>query len=200
MSTEMQFSPLSFPPLGDTTGLAEAQARTRGHASGYAAGMRAAEQTLRAERQQAAAAHDALMGSARQRSESLAALLAAAVDAVNERVEPVLADAQQALAAASIDLAEAIVGTELADGPASARSIVQRALRTVDPTAVLVVRVHPDSLGFLDETALVTGVHYSADASLQPGDAIVDFADGYLDARISTALARAKAALLEGPA
>jgi flagellar assembly protein FliH len=200
MSTDQRFNQLVFPALGDTSGLAEAQARTRGHASGYAAGMRAAEATLRAERQQAEAEHAELLDAARRRADSLAALLAAAVDAVNERTAPVLDQAQQAVATASIELAEAIIGVELADGETAARSIVARTLRTVDPAVVLVVRVHPETLAALDEPALVTGVTYTADATLQPGDAVVDFADGYLDARIDTAIARARAALLEGPA
>lgn len=202
MSTDVQFSPLSFPPVGSgaTTALAEAQARTRGHASGYAAGMRAAEETLRYERAQAAAEHAQVMAAGRERIDALAALLAAAIDGVNARVAPVLADAQQTIAAASVEVAEAVIGVELSDAPTSARAAVTRALRDVDPAAVLVVRVHPQTLAALDEPALVDGINYSADASLQPGDAVVDFADGYLDARIATAVARARAALLEGPA
>ncbi|MCW4385733.1 FliH/SctL family protein [Salinibacterium sp. SYSU T00001] len=200
MSTEAAFSPLHFPALGSTPGLVEEQARTRGYASGYAAGMRAAEQTLRTERAAAAAEHARLMDEGRARIDSLAALLTAAVDAVGARVAPVLEEAQKQLAAASVDLAETIIGVELADGPTSARAVVERALRDVDPAVVLSVRVHPETLAALDEAALVDGLNYSADPGLAPGDAIVDFPDGYLDARIGAAVARARAALAEGHA
>lgn len=198
MSTEAAFSPLRFPTLGGTPGLVEEQARARGHASGYAAGMRAAEQTLRAERAAAEAEHARMLEQGRERIEALATLLASAVDAVGERVAPVLDAAQCEIAAASVDLAEAIIGVELADGPTSARGVVARALAPVDPALVLTVRMHPDTLAALDDTAMVAGLDYRADASLAPGDAIVDFADGYLDARIASAVGRAKQALLGG--
>lgn len=200
MSTERAFSPVSFPAVGGTPGLVEAQARTRGHASGYAAGMRAAEQTLRAQMDAAAAEHAALMASTRAQANQLAALLSAAIDAVNDRTAPVVAEAQKAIAEASVDLAEAIIGVELSDAPTSARAAVTRALRDIDPGSVLTLRMHPDTLAALDDTAIVSGLSYSADPSLTPGDAVADFANGHLDARIGSAVARARAALLEGPA
>lgn len=203
MSTEAAFSPLSFPALGSTPGLVEAQARTRGHASGYAAGMRAAEEALQAERDRALAEHAALMEATRTRADALTALLSAAVESVNEHVAPVLAEAQAAIAAASVDLAEAIIGVELADGPTSARAALSRALSDVDPAAVLRVRMHPETLSALeslDPARLPEGVSFVADATLASGDAVAELPDGHLDARIGAAVARARAALLDGPA
>ncbi|MBF0672306.1 MAG: hypothetical protein IR160_06960 [Salinibacterium sp.] len=204
MSTETAFSPLSFPALGSSTpGLVEAQARTRGHASGYAAGMRAAEETLQAERDRAAAEHAALMEATRKRADALTALLSAAVESVNQHVAPVLAEAQAAIAVASVDLAEAIIGVELADGPTSARAALKRALGDVDPAAVLRVRMHPDTLSALeslDPARLPEDISFVADPALAPGDAVAELPDGHLDARIGAAVARARAALLDGPA
>lgn len=203
MSTEAAFSPLSFPALGSTPGLVEAQARTRGHASGYAAGMRAAEETLKAERNRAAAEHAALMAATRERANALTTLLSSALTAVNERTAPVLADAQNAIAEASVTLAEAIIGVELADGPTSARAAIMRALEQVDPAVVIAVRLHPDTLAALDNLEaghLPDTISFIADPSLAPGDAVAELPDGHLDARIRAAVDRARTALLDGSA
>jgi flagellar assembly protein FliH len=57
--------------------------------------------------------------------------------------------------------------------------------------------LNPGDLALIDpEVRARSGVALVADASLQPGDAIADMPNGYLDARIGTALSRAKATLL----
>ncbi len=71
-----------------------------------------------------------------------------------------------------------------------------RALARADSTTVRVVRMNPVDLAGLDEdTIAATGVLFAPDDSLDRGDAVTEFEVGYLDARISTALARAKAAI-----
>jgi flagellar assembly protein FliH len=44
----------------------------------------------------------------------------------------------------------------------------------------------------------VQGLHLVSDPGLDRGDAVLDVPDGIVDARISTALARAKAVLVGG--
>lgn len=201
MSIDVAFSRLAFPELGGPAQAeAEARSHTQGHAAGYAAGLRAAE--LVAQRRAAAHAELQRLDDARTSAsaEALIASLQLALRAVESRIAPVLAEAQSTLAASAIELAEAILGSELAEGEASARSAVTRALAGVDTSLVLLLRLHPDTLAALDGALLAQGITVAPDATLTPGDAMVDFADGYLDARISTALARAKAVLLEGPA
>lgn len=201
MSTDVTFSPVAFPSLGGPAHPAGGEnVRAAGHAAGYAAGMRIAEEELRLLAARHAAEHAALLAEAAGRVDRLVGLLEAAVRGVEARIAPVLGEAQRALAVAAIELAEAVIGCELADGEASARAAVTRALRGVDPALVLTVRLHPDTLAALDEAALVAGITYRADPDLAPGDAITDFAEGYLDARIGSALGRARAALLDGPA
>jgi len=201
MSTDVVFSPVAFPSVGGPAQPADdANARARGHAAGYAAGMRMAEEELRQLAARHAEENAAQLAAADDRADQLAVLLEAAVRSVNARVAPVLDEAQRTLAGAAIELAEAVVGCELADGETSARAAVTRALQGVDPALVLTVRLHPDTLAALDDVALVAGIAYSADPGLAPGDAITDFAEGYLDARISSALDRARSALLDGPA
>jgi flagellar assembly protein FliH len=197
MSTDAAFSPLSFPAVASRHD-GDHPARTRGHAAGYAAGLRLAEEELREQLALLAEEHATAVATATARIDRLAALLEAAVRSVEASVVPVLADAQHSLAHAVIELAEVVVGCELADGETSARAAVTRALDGVDPALVLTVRLHPDTLADLDDAAIVPGITYTADASLEPGDAVTDFAEGYLDARISSALARAREALLGG--
>jgi flagellar assembly protein FliH len=59
------------------------------------------------------------------------------------------------------------------------------------------VRLHPDDVAALVAagTALPDGVDLAGDASLARGDAVAQYADGVLDARLAAAFARAEAAL-----
>ncbi|NKX49982.1 hypothetical protein HER39_05200 [Arthrobacter deserti] len=126
--------------------------------------------------------------------------LGMAVRALQQRAAPVLADAQDTLVAAAMELAEAILGWELADGERSARAALSRALAGVDASAVQTVRMNPADLTVLDpEVRRQAGVRFVPDSSLARGDAVTEFEDGYLDARIGSALARARAALQAGP-
>src|SRR5690606_34502950 len=113
----------------------------RGHAAGYAAGMRAAEEALRVQRAALAEEHAQLMRSTRERADALVAALTAAVGAVGRRTAPVLETAQQTIAAASLDLAETIIGVELSDAATGAKAALTRALADIDPAMVLTVRM-----------------------------------------------------------
>jgi flagellar assembly protein FliH len=111
---------------------------------------------------------------------------------------PVLDDVKGVLARASIEIAEAILGYELEDAPRSARAALTRAFAGDDAHAVHTVRLHPDDLSVLDaELRTRTDVSFVADPSLSRGDAIAEYPDGFLDARIATALARATNTLLQ---
>lgn len=202
MSIDASFSRVTFPTLKTSAQDAvEVSSRAAGHAAGYAAGLRAAAEEMAA---QAALQEEALaeaIAEGRARIDAAVATLNAAAEALNQRTIPLLAEAQDALAATAIDLAEAVIGRELSDSDTSATSAMHRALAGVDPALVHLVRLHPDDLAALDaDTISAAGVSFTADASLSRGDAVTEFADGYLDARITAALERARAAILEvGP-
>lgn len=200
------FLALDIPRLGDTASRRiEEQARARGHAAGYTAGLRMAqsdhaERVARYESERAAAAQ-----AAAEQLDRAVALLSAAARALNERTLPLLAESHGALAAAAAELAESILGIELADHERSARAALERALGGVDTRLVHAVRLHPDDLALLEELDLhgdrerqrvVADITFIADPVLRRGDAVTEFADGYLDARIATALERATTALL----
>lgn len=172
-------------------------ARVSGYAAGFAAGSRAAAEStrilhehLRSEAAAAAAARDA------EHAAALDALQRAA-QAAAARVVPVLDDARGLLHTLAFDLARAVVGHELADSEASARSALQRALAVPHDVRVQTVRLHPSDLAALRAVGAdeVPGVELVADPSLSPGDAVSTFEGGFLDARIRTAFDRALLAL-----
>jgi flagellar assembly protein FliH len=176
---------------------ADDQARARGYAAGYAQGAREAERELAARRAQL----DAELAGAAERADTLLQHRIGAVEsmlrALEARLEPVVESAQESLAVSAMELAEAILGVELRDAGTSAKSIVSRVLSVVDATELTVVRVHPGELPLL--TGLFGGheaVQLVADDSLARGDAVAELPSGFVDARISTALDRARDALL----
>lgn len=201
MSTEGRFSSVIFPRLrvADHDRLDE-QARARGHAAGYAEGLRAAavDDNARVARQDAE--HSAVLRHGEARVDRAVQLLLTAALALNKRTVPVLREAEDTLVRTAVDLAEAILGSELSHTRNAARQALARVLDHADHAdhaPIHTVRMHPDDLAVLgEEIGTPAGVDFAADPLLARGDAIMEFPDGYLDARISTALARVKASLL----
>jgi flagellar assembly protein FliH len=185
--------------------VARAAGYAGGYAAGYAAGAREAARAAEAEAarvQQQRAEADARPPA--EHADSLA-VLAAAARAAADRSAPVLASAESTLHAAAVQLAAAVLGRELADGPASARAALDRVLRAglevhtvrLSPRdhEVLRVAMATDGAAVLADLPALTGVELVADPALAPGDAVGEYPDGYLDARIVDALDRARAAL-----
>lgn len=198
MPTESAFSPLTFPAL---PGQAPDERDTiRGHAAGYAAGHRQAEGEI-------AALRDSLRAEAERVSESARADLQLALEALaraaadfRSRQVPVLQSVDASIAAAAVELAEAIVGHELSTADGSARAALDRAALDAVP-AGSVVRLNPrDIQVIVEEGGSPAGLELVGDAGLQRGDAVVELAHGLIDARVSASLARARAALVEGQA
>lgn len=200
MSTEAR--PIVFPSL-QTSG--ESEGFTRGHAAGYSAGLRKAEAEARALRADLEAQHIAAREEGQLRLASAVVLLEAAATALQARTAPVLEEADAELAAAVVALAEAVIGRELSDAETGAKAALERALSAPDSEAVMAVRLHPADLALLEAELLeaellktkTTAAHvaFVPDPSLARGDAVAEYPDGELDARIGTAVARARAAL-----
>lgn len=207
---------VAFPVLADPAGRERASsADVRGHAAGYTAGLRAAQAETDALRARLEAEHAARITALQADTARRVAVLGAATNAMLSTVAPVLADAEASVASAAVDLAEAIVGNvvrasrtaqdaTVTDGPdgqgsreariaSGAEATVRRALASVDRTVPVAVRLSPA------DAARVAGldlpVPVVADGALRDGDAVVDLPDGMLDARIATALDRARTAL-----
>jgi flagellar assembly protein FliH len=198
----------------------DARAEARGHAAGYAAGLRAAELELAARRAVLEAEQSDLLHRLQAANISAVEALAASARALDARVAPVLDDAEEALVATAFELAEAVLGYELRasesvdDGShgadatdpragRTARAAVARALAVTDPGDVVTVRLHPADLAQLDAAtrdSVAAEVSFVADASLARGDAEAERRIGQVDARLGTALDRARTALLGDPA
>ncbi|WP_378097158.1 FliH/SctL family protein [Cellulomonas sp. T2.31MG-18] len=174
-------------------------AHAAGFAAGFAAGARAAART--AARAQAVADQRRLADEHRRTAEHAAALaaLAAATRGAQSRTAPVLAEAEATLLRCALELAEAVLGVELSDGATGAVAALARV--TAADVEPVVVRLNPDDVRALgSDPELPDGARLVADPSLARGDAVADLPDGWLDARIGTALDRARAALASGGA
>ncbi|WP_148076818.1 FliH/SctL family protein [Frigoribacterium sp. PhB24] len=194
----------------------DARAEARGHAAGYASGLRAAELELAARRAVLEAEHSDLLHRLQSATVSAVEALAASARALDARVAPVLDDAEEALVTTAFELAEAVLGYELraseslgdessvVDGTdpragRTARAAVARALAVTDPGDVVTVRLHPADLAQLDDVtrdSVAADVAFVADATLARGDSQAELRVGQVDARLGTALDRARTALL----
>ena len=202
MSPEPTFATLSFPSLRtEQQDEVDVRARASGHAAGYAEGLRAANAELDALRARLEAEHEAAIRHGQARIDRALDVLGAASAALTARAVPVVTEAQDAVAQNALRLAETILGIELATGDTSARAALARAFSTVDAPLVTSVRLSPMDLAVLDDTIIASaGVALVADPTLGRGDAIAELPVGYLDARISSATDRARAAILGGAA
>ena len=199
MSSDAGFSTLSYPALRNAASDSrDDQARVSGHAAGFAAGLREAEAQVAARIAALEAETAASISHGRARVDLAVALLNSAADALDTRTVPLLESAHATLAESAMLVAEAVVGSELSDAGVAARSALHRALDSVDVGVVHEVRMNPADLATLGPDMLAAaGVTFTPDATLARGDAMTQFPDGYLDARIGSALARVKAAIEE---
>lgn len=177
------------------------RAEAAGYAAGWAAGSRAAAAhatELRA--QLAAEAAEAQTVRAAEHA-ALVAALERVCEGAAARTAPVLAASQHTLQVAALELAETLIGVELSDGEVSARAALSRALAMPMDVGRQTVRVHPDDARRIHaavaagDVALPSGLEVVADARIAAGDAVSEHDGGYLDARIGTAVARAREVL-----
>lgn len=191
------FRPAVFSTVGTTSPTAEsAAARTSGYAAGYAAGRRAAEADVRELHTTLQRRNDDAEAERQRALAAAVATLDAAAASLRACTLPVVQDASTLLATSALELAEAVLGTELLDTEHGARAALARALAGIETSTIQAVRMHPGDLA-----ALPAGLHLDErvrlvpDHRLEHGDAVTEFDDGYLDARIGEALARCRAAL-----
>jgi flagellar assembly protein FliH len=199
MSSDAGFSTMSYPALRSAAAeTLDDSARIAGHAAGYTAGLREAEARVAARIAELEAETAASISHGLARLDLAVAVLNSAATALDARTVPVLESAHGALAEGALQIAETVIGSALADAGAAARSALHRALDSVDVGLVRTVRLNPADLGALPPDVLeASGVTLTADPTLARGDAVTEFPDGYLDARIGTAVARVKAAIEE---
>lgn len=196
MSTDTRFVPQAVPVLRSARlQEVEASASARGYAAGYAAGARAAQEESLRVRAELEEDHARRVAEQAARTERALAVLREAARALGERTVPVVAEAQDATLRGALDLAESIVGFQLADRSRAAQAALERATSAADG-AVVAVRLHPDDVRLLAEVG-VADVRLVADPALHRGDAVAELEHGFLDARVRSAVERARAALAD---
>jgi flagellar assembly protein FliH len=208
-STDAFFETLAFPSVdgAGTSGVrdqeklqhAVEQATVRGHAAGYAAGLREAS-VIAAERLASLEAeHAELSRRAATRVDAACASLALAVAAVQRTVVPLLEQSDDAVLSAALEIAEAVIGSELSDASTGATAALRRVLGALGSDADLpglILRLHPDDAELLRaEGQFPPALSVQPDPALCRGDAVAQLPDGLVDARIDTAVLRARRAL-----
>lgn len=198
LSSSATYSQLSYPSVKSPASVSESTAAyTRGHTAGYTAGLRTATAESALRRAEMEAEHAAVLRQSEARTDRAIAALQAAVNALDAVTVPVVTQAQDVLMHSALDLAEAVIGYELTQGDLSARAALARVMEHAIQPGTHTLRMNPADLSMLDEAALAAvGLNVIPDPALAPGDATAEFEDGHLDARIGTALARAKYAIL----
>jgi len=199
MSTD--FAPFAYPVLRDEElGEIADRARVQGHAAGYAAGRREATSRIAAEAAALRADSDrVLAGEVAAIRQSIAALQQAGSQ-LTAHSQMAIEVADSAVLAAAVELAEMIIGRELLDHEGSASDAVRRALAGAHDRTVRSIRMHPADLALVgDQLPADSDIELVADHFLARGDAVADVIDGIIDARIATAIDRARAVLTAGP-
>lgn len=212
-SIDAEFAAIAFPSVdgagSSATGslapaaleLISERARVRGHAAGYAEGLRQADAAARVRLAELEAAQAVVAAEELARLDAARAVLNAAIAAAQRTMLPLLERSDDAVVTAAIELAEAVIGQELRDEPHGASAALRRVLGALAADAThpeVVVRLPQEDIALLRESGqLPAGLTVQADATLARGDAVAVFVDGLVDARIETALRRAKLALLE---
>ena len=214
-------APREFDALRLPTSAAESEetariresARTAGFAEGWAQGMRASAVQAEADRRAALAAAQA---SAEAHEERRAALLrraeaavAAAAESLRAQRDPTVAELADTVLELACDLAGAVLDREVSLMASPVLEAVQRALRPLDATLPVTVRVHPEDHavlvgddptgeGFKESAAGADAplVSFVSDRSLQPGDAIARQGNTEVDAGLRASVSRALEALV----
>jgi flagellar assembly protein FliH len=193
----IDFAPFAYPVLRDDSAReAQERARVQGHTSGYTAGRREAAELLAADREQLLRDYEGQLEGARRALADATRALNSAAARFASLAAPVLADADDAILTVAIELAEEIIGRELRDSAAWVGR-VRDVLASVDDEGPQGIRLNPADAAALAESAEPLRLPVTADGTLARGDAVVLFADGMLDARVGSALERARTAVEE---
>ncbi|HYE90845.1 MAG TPA: FliH/SctL family protein [Terriglobales bacterium] len=134
---------------------------------------------------------------------TVTAALGAAVAELRAERERIAAELSEAVPAAVIALARQVLGRELALGDGAVRAAASTVARQLTERGTVVVRLAPEVAAALrawrdtGAGAALDGAIVHADASLAPGDWLLETEGGYLDGRLATQLEEALALITE---
>lgn len=168
-------------------------AEQEAYEAGYRQGHAEALEQARAER-------DALLAAEADRTRRLTDAIARAAARAGDAVAAAEAEALHSLAEAAIALARAVIGRELSLTAHPGLDAVVRALGAVPEAGAVTVRMHPADL--VDEDAVRTllpgrDLELVADHAVERGGCVIEAGEARIDATVSAALDRARAALLD---
>ena len=179
---------------------ARTEALAAGYAEGWAQGQREAKVAAQAAQARARAAEqEEAQARAATLDRALGAVLAAA-DQLAQQEVPVAAELESAVLHGAVELAEALLGRELAESPERGLDALRRVMALAPETGIVTVRLHPEDLATLgapDGGYVLNGreIILRADPGLSPGDAIAEQGTSTIDARLAEAIRRVRAAL-----
>lgn len=178
----------------------QASGYAKGFSSGWAAGQKRA--TREAEQERNILNEDARLAEEARTEAYVDAMdeIQAIADAVSSRDALVIEDMKAALMEAAVDLAEALIGAELSDEPTRAKAALKRALSMNDPKDIVKVNMNPQDVATLTSLGVDCPVQLVPDSELDPGDAVAYMPEGLLDARLTSAVRRAREALVSAQA
>ncbi|MGT2425896.1 FliH/SctL family protein [Amnibacterium kyonggiense] len=197
----VRMTPLAYPELvKDETPEVRERARVQGHAAGYAAGRKAATETLATDRAQLRAEADRALGVQIDDLRSALEAVNRAAGELNAQTALSLDGTEEAVLSAAIEIAGMILGRAIAeDREGAAVAALRRALEAAGPMPVRTVRMNPEDLQLV---AMVgaddPGLQLVPDRHVARGDAMVDLPDGVVDASIASAVDRVRRALVGG--
>ena len=119
-------------------------------------------------------------------------------DAFATRETTARADIEDQVVAVALQIAEVLVGHELAQPDGRGRDAIARALALAPVHGEVVARLHPADIALLGDPGELSPGRVMAivpDPSLSPGDCVIDVASCRVDARISAAIERAREVL-----
>lgn len=174
---------------------AQAFGYAKGFSSGWAAGQKRA--TREAEAERSIISEDARLAEEARTEAYVDAMdeIQAMADAIESRDALVIDEMKSALMEAAVALAEALLGAELSDKETGAKAALKRALSMNDPKEIVKVNMNPQDVETLTSLGVECPVKLVPDSELDPGDAVAYMPEGLLDARLSSAVERAREAL-----
>lgn len=175
---------------------ARTAARAQGYASGWAEGRRAAERAALAEAEQYVVQRAAERAAEAAEHEQAVAALRLAAQRLDAATAKVCSAVETHAVEISLQLAEAVLGRELALAEQPAADAMRRALELMPSGTAVTVRLHPADRDGLDLAAFADHcVTVVADPTLRRGDALVETDVTVVDATVDAALARVREVL-----
>jgi flagellar assembly protein FliH len=171
-------------------------ARAQGYASGWAEGRRVALANAQAVEAERTVRHEAEHAAAMDAQRQAAGALGAATDRLVETLHRLAAELSGQAVEVALQVAEAVVGHEIACATDPGGDALRRAMTAVPPLVPVVVRMNPADRARVDLTGFGgRDITLVDDPTLAPGDALVETENGVVDATIAAALARVREVL-----